>query len=47
MYWKNNHVKLELGLARGKKEHDKRDTEKERDWNREKQRTMRAKNPNA
>ncbi|MEO8671869.1 MAG: SsrA-binding protein SmpB [Tahibacter sp.] len=47
LYWKHNHVKLELGLARGKKEHDKRDAEKERDWAREKQRTMRAKNPNA
>lgn len=45
IYWKNNKVKLELGLARGKKDHDKRAAEKERDWNREKQRTMRAKNP--
>ena len=44
MYWKNNRAKLDLGLARGKQEHDKRDSEKERDWNREKQRTMRAKN---
>ncbi|MDR2013830.1 MAG: SsrA-binding protein SmpB [Rhodanobacter sp.] len=44
MYWKNNRVKLDLGVARGKQEHDKRDTEKERDWNREKQRVMRAKN---
>lgn len=44
MYWKDNRVKLDLGLARGKQEHDKRDTEKERDWNREKQRVMRAKN---
>ncbi len=45
MYWKQNRVKLEIGLARGKKDHDKRASEKERDWNREKQRTMRAKNP--
>lgn len=45
MYWKQNRVKLELGLARGKKEHDKRASQKERDWNREKQRTLRAKNP--
>lgn len=44
MYWKKNKVKVELGLARGKQEHDKRDTEKERDWQREKQRVMRAKN---
>jgi len=44
MYWKNNRAKLEIGLARGKAEHDKRDTERERDWEREKQRVMRAKN---
>ena len=40
MYWKGNKVKVEIGVARGKQEHDKRDTEKERDWQREKQRTM-------
>jgi SsrA-binding protein len=45
MYWKHNRVKLEIALARGKQEHDKRDAEKERDWSREKQRTLRAKNP--
>jgi len=44
MYWKGNRVKVELGLAKGKQDHDKRATEKERDWNREKQQTMRAKN---
>jgi len=44
MYWKQNRVKLEIGLAKGKQEHDKRASEKERDWNREKQQTMRAKN---
>jgi SsrA-binding protein len=42
MYWKHNKVKLEIGVARGKQEHDKRATEKERDWNREKQRVMRV-----
>ena len=36
-------VKLELALARGKKTHDKRETEKKRDWNREKARLMRDK----
>ncbi|MFZ1494839.1 MAG: SsrA-binding protein SmpB [Candidatus Competibacter denitrificans] len=41
MYWKHNRAKLELGLARGKKEHDKRATEKDRDWERDKQRLMR------
>ncbi|MCL5272693.1 MAG: SsrA-binding protein SmpB [Gammaproteobacteria bacterium] len=38
LYWKNNRVKLEIGLAKGKKLHDKRATEKERDWQRQKQR---------
>ncbi|UXM95963.1 SsrA-binding protein SmpB [Bartonella sp. HY329] len=34
-------VKIELALARGKKNHDKRETEKKRDWNREKSRLLR------
>ncbi len=36
-------AKLKLGLAQGKKLHDKRETEKKRDWNREKSRIMRDK----
>lgn len=40
IYWKNNHIKIQIGLAKGKKEHDKRATEKNRDWQREKQRIM-------
>lgn len=40
LYWKGNHIKCEIGLAKGKKEHDKRSTEKDRDWNRQKQRLM-------
>jgi SsrA-binding protein len=36
-------AKVELGLAKGKKLHDKRDTEKKRDWEREKGRLMRQK----
>lgn len=40
LYWKNNRVKLEIGLAKGKKLHDKRATEKERDWERQKQRLL-------
>lgn len=36
MYWKKGRAKVELALARGKKEHDKRASEKERDWQREK-----------
>lgn len=35
-------IKLQLGLAKGKKLHDKRDTEKKRDWEREKGRLLRA-----
>lgn len=40
LYWKNNRVKLEVGLAKGKKLHDKRATEKDRDWKLEQQRLM-------
>jgi SsrA-binding protein len=36
-------AKIELGVARGKKLHDKRDTEKQRDWQREKGRLIRDK----
>jgi len=32
MYWKRNRAKLDIGLARGKKEHDKRASEQDRDW---------------
>jgi SsrA-binding protein len=42
MYWKRGKAKLELALARGKKEHDKRATEKDRDWQRDRQRIMRS-----
>ena len=38
MYWKRGRAKLEIGLARGKKQYDKRATAKEKDWQREKQR---------
>ena len=41
LYWSKGRAKLEIGLAKGKKLHDKRATEKERDWQREKQRVMR------
>ncbi len=43
LYWKHGRAKLDVGLAKGKKEHDKRESEKDRDWQREKQRLMRAK----
>ena len=38
LYWQRNRVKLEIGLAKGKKLYDKRASEKERDWERNKQR---------
>ena len=40
LYWKNNRVKLDVGLAKGKKKHDKRETIKQRDWAREKSRMI-------
>lgn len=40
LYWKNGRAKLEIGLARGKKLHDKRATQKERDWQRQKERLL-------
>ena len=42
MYWKAGRAKLEIGLARGKKEHDKRADTKERDWQRERARVMKG-----
>ncbi len=41
LHYKNGRVKIEVGLAKGKKQHDKRDTIKDRDWAREQQRLMR------
>ena len=41
LYWKHGKVKLAIGLAKGKQEHDKRHTEKDRDWQREKARLLR------
>lgn len=42
LYWKQHLVKARIALAAGKKAHDKRDSEKDRDWNRQKQRIVRA-----
>jgi SsrA-binding protein len=42
LYWKEGRVKCEVALAKGKKLHDKRETEKNRDWDRQKQRIMAA-----
>jgi SsrA-binding protein len=40
LYWKKGKAKLEIGLARGKKKYDKRATEKDRDWQRQKERIL-------
>jgi SsrA-binding protein len=42
MYWKKGRAKIEVALAKGKKQHDKRATEKSRDWQRDKQRIMKS-----
>jgi SsrA-binding protein len=41
LYWKNGRAKLQVGLAKGKKQHDKRAVEKDRDWQRDKARLLR------
>jgi SsrA-binding protein len=43
LHYKGGRVKLEIGLAKGKKQHDKRAVEKERDWQREQQQLLRRK----
>jgi SsrA-binding protein len=43
LYFSKGKVKLEIAVAKGKKQHDKRATEKERDWNREKSRVLKNK----
>jgi SsrA-binding protein len=42
LYWVSGRAKLRIGLAKGKKQHDKRATEKDRDWQRDKARVLRA-----
>lgn len=37
LHYQRGYIKCEIGLAKGKKQHDKRDSEKERDWAREQQ----------
>lgn len=41
LYWSKGRAKCQIGLAKGKKRHDKREVEKERDWQRDKQRLLR------
>jgi SsrA-binding protein len=40
LFWKNSRAKLTIGLAKGKKQHDKRATQKDRDWKRQQSRIM-------
>ena len=40
LYWKKGRAKVEVGLAKGKQQHDKRNTEKDRDWSRQKSRIL-------
>jgi SsrA-binding protein len=42
LHYSRGRIKLEAGLARGKKQYDKREAEKERDWKREQQRLLRT-----
>jgi len=41
LYWKKHLVKVKIGLAKGKQDHDKRQDKRDRDWNRAKQRIVR------
>jgi len=43
LHWTHNRAKVKIGLAKGKKLHDKRHSEKNRDWQRQKQRIMKNK----
>jgi SsrA-binding protein len=43
LHYTRGRIKLEIGLAKGKKQHDKREAEKEREWQRERQRLLRVK----
>jgi SsrA-binding protein len=40
MYWSRGKAKVEVGLATGKRQHDKRKVQKDRDWERQKARIM-------
>lgn len=44
LYWKKHLIKCEIALGKGKKDHDKRHSEKDRDWDRQEQRIARQHN---
>lgn len=41
LHYQRGRIKIEIGLAKGKKQHDKRASEKDREWQRERQRLIR------
>jgi len=43
LHFQRGRIKVDIGLAKGKKQYDKREAEKERDWQREKARLLRVK----
>jgi SsrA-binding protein len=44
MHYKNGRIKVQIGLAKGKKQYDKREAEKEKDWKRHQSAVMKAHN---
>jgi len=44
LHYKTGRIKLEIGLAKGKKQHDKRESEKNKEWERDRQRLLRMRN---
>jgi SsrA-binding protein len=44
LHWRRGRAKIEIGLAKGKKQHDKRAAKKERDWQRQKARILKSTN---
>ncbi|WP_269902009.1 SsrA-binding protein SmpB [Paenalcaligenes faecalis] len=40
LHYSRSHIKMDIGLGKGKKHHDKRDTSRDRDWQREQERWM-------
>ena len=44
LHYTKGRIKIEIGLAKGKKQHDKREAEKDRDWKREQQKLLRTRN---
>lgn len=44
LHWSRGRAKLTVGLAKGKKQHDKRTTQKDRDWDRQKARILKSSN---